>query len=72
MTAEVAVMNSQAIALAADSAATFRDEMGQKIFTSASKIFTLSKYQPVGVMIYGNASLMGFLGKQLLRSIEIG
>ena len=48
MTAEVAVMNKQAIALAADSAVTFRDEMGQKIFTSASKIFTLSKYQPVG------------------------
>ena len=59
MTAEVAVMNKQAIALAADSAVTFRDEMGQKIFTSASKIFTLSKYQPVGVMIYGSASIMG-------------
>ena len=59
MTAEVAVMNKQAIALAADSAVTFRDEMGQKIFTSASKIFTLSKYQPVGMMVYGNASIMG-------------
>ena len=59
MTAEVAVMNRQAIALAADSAVTFRDEMGQKIFTSASKIFTLSKYQPVGVMVYGSASIMG-------------
>lgn len=59
MTAEVAVMNKQAIALAADSAVTFRDEMGQKIFTSASKIFTLSKYQPVGVMVYGSASIMG-------------
>lgn len=59
MTAEVAVMNKQAIALAADSAVTFRDEMGQKIFTSASKIFTLSKYHPVGVMVYGSASIMG-------------
>lgn len=81
MTAEVAVMNRQAIALAADSAATFRDEMGQKIFTSASKIFTLSKHQPVGVMIYGSASLMGVpwetiikiyrdrLGQQTFRTI---
>ena len=58
MTAEVAVMNREAIALAADSAGTFRQEMEQKIFTSASKIFALSKYQPVGVMIYDNASLM--------------
>ena len=58
MTAEVAVMNKQAIALAADSAVTFPQQMGGKIFTSASKIFTLSKYQPVGVMIYGSASLM--------------
>lgn len=58
MTAEVAVMNKQAIALAADSAVTFPQEMGGKIFPSASKIFTLSKYEPVGVMIYGNASLM--------------
>ena len=58
MTAEIAVMNKQAIALAADSAVTFPQEMGRKIFPSASKIFTLSKYEPVGVMIYGNASLM--------------
>ena len=59
MTAEVAVMNKQAIALAADSAVTFRDETGQKIFTSASKIFTLSKHHPAGVMVYGSASIMG-------------
>ena len=55
MTAEIAVMNKQAIALAADSAVTFQR---QKIFTSASKIFTLSKYQPIGIMIYGNSSLI--------------
>ena len=55
MTAEIAVMNKQAIALAADSAVTIRE---RKIFTSASKIFTLSKYQPIGVMIYGSANFM--------------
>ena len=59
MTSEVAVLNKEAIALAADSAVTFGEGMGQKIFPSASKIFTLSKYQPVGAMIYGNASHMG-------------
>ena len=67
MTAEIAVMNREAIALAADSAVTFRDEMGQKIFTSASKIFTLSKYQPVGVMIYGSASFMGIPWETIIK-----
>jgi hypothetical protein len=59
MTAEVAIMNAQAIALAADSAVTFGRSESQKIFTSANKIFTLSKYHPVGVMIYGSARLIG-------------
>lgn len=59
MTAEIAIMNRQAIALAADSAVTLRGEgEGQKIFPSANKIFILSKYHPVGVMIYGNADFM--------------
>ncbi len=67
MTAEVAIMNKQAIALAADSAVTFQEETGQKIFTSASKIFTLSKYQPVGVMIYGNADFMGVPWETIIK-----
>ncbi|MCY4411502.1 MAG: hypothetical protein OXC27_13655 [Caldilineaceae bacterium] len=67
MTSEVAVMNKEAVALAADSAVTFTDGTGQKIFTSASKIFTLSKYQPVGVMIYGNASFMGIPWESIIK-----
>ena len=67
MTAEVAIMNKEAIALAADSAVTFQEKTGQKIFTSASKIFTLSKYQPVGVMIYGSASLMGIPWETIIK-----
>ena len=67
MTSEVAVMNKEAIALAADSAVTFTNGIGQKIFTSASKIFTLSKYQPVGVMIYGNASFMGIPWESIIK-----
>ncbi len=58
MTAEIAIMNKEALALAADSAVTLREEKGQKIFTSANKIFTLSKYHPVGIMIYGSAKFM--------------
>ena len=67
MTAEVAVMNKQAIALAADSAVTFGRETEQKIFTSASKIFTLSKYEPVSVMIYGDANLMGVPWETIIK-----
>ncbi len=60
MTTEVSIMNMHAVALAADSAVTIRTGNGseQKIFNSVNKLFTLSKYNPVGVMIYGSASYM--------------
>ena len=47
-------MNQSAVALAADSAAT---RSGAKIF-AANKIFAISKYEPMAVMIYGNAACM--------------
>jgi len=58
MTAEIAVMNRLAVALAADSAVTIKTETGQKIYNTVNKLFSLSKYRPVGVMIYGSASFM--------------
>ncbi len=58
MTAEITIMNKLAIAMAADSAVTIGTEKGQKIYNSVNKLFTLSKYHPVGVMIYGSAELM--------------
>lgn len=67
MTAEIAVMNREAIALAADSAVTLREEQGQKIFTSANKIFTLSKYHPVGIMVYGSASFMNVPWETIIK-----
>ena len=60
MTAEIAVMNQEAVALAADSAVTIVDRENEevtKIFTSANKLFALSQYHPVGIMIYGNTRL---------------
>jgi hypothetical protein len=68
MTAEIALLNKQAVALAADSAVTFHTQSGVKILPSANKIFTLSKYHPVGVMIYGNADLMGVPWELLIKS----
>ncbi|HEY93457.1 MAG TPA: hypothetical protein G4O15_00775 [Dehalococcoidia bacterium] len=64
MTAQIAIMNREAVALASDSAVTLSQESDgledkQKIFTSANKLFTLSKYQPIGIMVYGSAEFMG-------------
>lgn len=65
MTAEVAIANAGAVALAADSAVTIG---GQKIYNSALKLFALSKVAPVGVMIYGNAGLMNVPWETLIKS----
>jgi hypothetical protein len=59
MTAEIAVINKQAVALAADSAVTLPGVRGVKIYNTVNKLFTLSKYEPVGIMIYGSADLCG-------------
>ena len=58
MTAEVAVMNRMAVALAADSAVTVTRAGTAKIHNSAVKLLMLSKRHPVGVMVYNNASLL--------------
>lgn len=58
MTAVVGILNKQAVAIAADSAVTIGDSDNHKIFNKANKVFTLSKYHPVGVMIYNSASFM--------------
>jgi hypothetical protein len=67
MTAEVAVMNKLAVALAADSAVTFGGPNQQKIYNAANKLFSLSKREPVGVMIYGSAEVMGIPWEAILK-----
>jgi len=59
MTAEIAILNQSAVALAADSAVTITTHVGQKIYNTVNKLFTLSKYHPIGVMVNGSADLMG-------------
>jgi hypothetical protein len=59
-------MNKEAIAIAADSAATLTDT---KIF-QANKIFTLSKYAPVGVMIYGSSQFMGIPWETIIKEFR--
>lgn len=67
MTAEIAIMNKNAIALAADSAVTINGSTNTKIFTSANKLFALSKKHPVGVMIYQNATFMGIPWETIIK-----
>lgn len=57
MTVLVGILNKQAVAVAADSAATVGG--GAKIYNTANKIFNLAKGRPVGIGIYGNAALNG-------------
>ncbi|ENX00973.1 hypothetical protein F899_01606 [Acinetobacter sp. CIP 101934] len=64
MTAEIAILNPHGVALAADSAVTIGT---QKIINSAIKLFSLSKTAPVGVMVYGNASLLGMPWETLIK-----
>lgn len=59
MTAEVAIINKTAIALAADSAVTL--SLGsdqQKVFDSEDKLFELTRHEPIAVMINSNMHFM--------------
>jgi len=59
VTAEVAILNRNAVALAADSAGSVPTQNGYKIFASMDKIFPLSRHAPVAVMIYGGSVITG-------------
>ncbi|MDN4028112.1 hypothetical protein [Chryseobacterium gambrini] len=67
MTAIVGVLNSQGISVAADSAVTVAGTNGKKVYNRSNKIFTLSKYHPVGIAIYSNADLLGMPLETLIK-----
>ena len=56
MTAEVAILNKIAVALAADSAASIGDDAEKIYYTN--KLFSLSDFCPVGVMIYDSVDYL--------------
>lgn len=59
MTAEIAILNKSAVALAADSAVTISaGSKEEKIYDSADKLFELSNHDPIGIMIFND---MGFI-----------
>ncbi len=70
VTSEIAIINRSAIALATDSAVTLESNGESKVYNSVNKLFTLSKYDPIGVMIYGGASHMGFPWEVLIKQFR--
>ncbi|MBF4469147.1 MAG: hypothetical protein ISP01_07050 [Methanobrevibacter arboriphilus] len=56
MTTEILIMNRNTISMATDSAVTVEDK---KAYNGVNKLFMLSNNPPMGIMIYGNANLMG-------------
>lgn len=59
MTAEIAIINRSAVALATDSAVTLRVRGAEKVYNSADKLFELSNKDPMGIMVYNNLEFMG-------------
>lgn len=72
MTAEIAILNRTAVALAADSVVTLAGDGRRKTYDSAEKIFELSKYQPIGLMLYNNAQFLNAPLEVLIRRYREG
>jgi len=60
MTAEISILNTRCVALAADSAITINSKKGySKIYNYANKIFSLSPDHAIGIMIFDNSQFLG-------------
>ncbi|SMH41693.1 hypothetical protein [Maritimibacter sp. HL-12] len=71
MTAEIAILNKTAVALASDSAVTISSgNQTLKIFESADKLFELSNKQPLGVMVYNGMQFMGVPVEAVVKSFR--
>ena len=57
MTAEIAILNRHAVALATDSAVTIGR---QRAWKTANKLFSLSPANDIGIMIYGAGDFIGY------------
>ncbi|WP_176016518.1 hypothetical protein [Burkholderia sp. BCC0398] len=69
MTCEVAVLNKYAVVIAADSAVTTTNGQGEPRYSKGgNKIFQLSHTEPVGVMIFGTASVCGMPWEVVIKA----
>jgi hypothetical protein len=65
MTAEIVLMNKNAVAMAADSAATLGNHI--ETWNTQNKLFSLSDYHPVGIMIYDQLQLNGVPWETIIK-----
>ncbi|HIF9173504.1 TPA: hypothetical protein ACX6PS_002183 [Photobacterium damselae] len=70
MTAEVAIFNKSAIALAADSAVFVEGYETSKVYNNAEKLFALTKHHPVAIMIYGRNELQGVPWELIIKAFR--
>lgn len=69
MTAEVAILNKSAVALATDSAITISvGEQHEKIYDTGDKLFELSNKNPIGIMIYNGVEFLGVPLQTIIKS----
>jgi len=68
MTAEIAIMNKQALVLAADSAVTVGR---RKVWKTANKLFSLGPHNDIAVMAYGAGDLIGFPWETIIKSFRL-
>src|SRR5271169_1028449 len=71
MTAEIAILNRSAVAMASDSAVTIDTPTGPKIYETANKMFALIKGQPVGIMIYDSADHLGVPWETIIKAYRM-
>lgn len=71
MTAEIAVLNKSAVALASDSAVTISSGVfPSKIFETADKLFELSENLPIGIMVYNGMQFLGVPIDTIIKSFR--
>lgn len=75
MTCEIAIMNLNAVALAADSAMTVTRWVNgvqeQRYFKGSNKIFQVSNHHPVGLMVFGTASLQSVPWELIIKEFRM-
>ena len=70
MTAGIVVMNSGAVALAADSVATIPYGLGTKHYRAATKVLGLHAEAPVAVLWYGNPDYVGMPWEVIVKEFR--
>lgn len=71
MTAEIAILNTGAVALAADSAVTVTlGDDDTKVYSSQNKILALTRGGRVGALVYGSADFMSVPIETLLKEFR--